>query len=237
MTKRYIKTLAVLLMLIAGAGRAMAANPLEALGGIVSSLTSTDKFEVSDLCGTWSYQSPAVSFESDQALGKIGGTAASVAIEDKLKPYYERLGITSMTIAVDANAGFKIKLKRITLSGTVEKDGDNGNLVFNFNGLGKMKSFKLAARARKSATNVLSLTFDISKLVAIADKVASVANIATIKTAVGLLKSYDGIYAGAKLKKTSDKADTGAASDTKENAIDKNSAAEALKGIINSRRK
>ncbi|MCI8735181.1 MAG: DUF4923 family protein, partial [Clostridia bacterium] len=35
----------------------------------------TSKFEIADIQGTWSYQAPAVSFQSDNALNKIGGSA------------------------------------------------------------------------------------------------------------------------------------------------------------------
>lgn len=239
MKKTIIGAVAAAAILAGGAQSAMAVNPLEALGGIVTSLTSTTKFEVSDLQGTWSYQSPAVSFDSDQALNKIGGTAASVAVEDKLKPYYEKLGVTSMTLVVDADANFTMKIKAMTLTGTVSKDSDDGKLTFNFSAFGKLKLGSVSARAQKSATNVLTLTFDVSKVVAIADKVASVANLSTIKTVVNLLNSYDGIYAGAKFKKTGsatsqadvqtsipDDSGNTSASDVKSKA------AEALQGLL-----
>lgn len=62
--------------LMSAAPMATAGNPLEALGGIVSAFTATSKFEIADIQGTWSYQAPAVSFQSDNALNKIGGVAA-----------------------------------------------------------------------------------------------------------------------------------------------------------------
>ena len=179
-----------------------AGNPLEALVGIVSSLTSTSKFEIKDLQGTWAYQSPAVSFKSDQALNKIGGTAASAALENKMAPYYTRLGLNTLVLTMDADGNFEMKIKTITLKGVAVKDSDSGALTFNFNAFGKTNIGKIAAEAQKSATGVLTLTFDVSRVIAIVDKIASVANLQSVSTLSSLLKSYDGIYAGARLKKS-----------------------------------
>lgn len=195
------KTLASIALLIVAIFAASAANPLETLGGIVTNLTSTSKFELSSLEGTWTYQSPAVSFKSDQALNKIGGVAASAAVEDKLKTYYDRLGINSLVLTVDADANFTMKIKSATLSGTISKDADSGELVFAFSAFGKKSLGKISAMASKSATGVLTLTFDVTRAVEIAKKVASVANMSTITAATKMLDSYDGIYAGAKFTK------------------------------------
>ncbi|MDE6300670.1 MAG: DUF4923 family protein [Muribaculaceae bacterium] len=178
-----------------------AGNPLDALSGLVSTITSTSKFELSDLNGTWNYMEPAISFKSDNALNKIGGTAASVAIVSKLKPYYEQLGINTMSLTVDADANFSMKIKSALLKGSITKDDDNGCLTFNFSAFGKIPLGKVSAKAEKSATGVLTLTFDVSRLVTIVDKVSEVARLSTVQSLVSLLKSYDGIYAGAKLKK------------------------------------
>lgn len=228
--------------LMSAAPMATAGNPLEALGGIVSAFTATSKFEIADIQGTWSYQAPAVSFQSDNALNKIGGVAASAAIESKLEPYYERLGLNTIVLTVDADGNFLMKIKGVSLKGTITKESDEGALTFNFSAVGKVSLGKISAQATKSATNVLTLTFDASKAIAVADKVASVANIQTLKTVSDLLKSYDGIYAGAKLKKTSSNTDTGAASSTTESTTDTGSsstskAAEALQNLLKGKNK
>lgn len=225
-----------------GAPCASADNPLDALGGIVTALTSSSKFEIADIAGTWSYQAPAVSFKSENALNKIGGVAASAAIESKLQPYYDRLGINTLTLTVDADANFLMKLKGVTLKGTITKESDQGALTFNFNAFGKIALGKISAQATKSATNVLTLTFDASRAIAVADKVASVAKIETLQTVANLLKSYDGIYAGAKLKKTSNSTDTGAAAssdaktDPDNGSGNTSKAAEALQNLIKNKK-
>lgn len=205
MIKKTLILAIVALVASLAAPESRADNPLKALGGLVSSLTSSSKFSLADLEGTWQYQSPAVSFDSDKALNKIGGAAASAAIEDKMKPYYERIGLNSLQLNVataDSVSNFQMKVRGITLKGTVTKDGDEGALTFHFNALGKFKVGKISARAQKSMDNVLTLTFDIKGFLEIVKKVAAVSGSQQVQSLTKLLDSYDGVYAGAKLKKT-----------------------------------
>lgn len=176
-------------------------NPLGALGGILSGLTARSDFKIEDLKGTWKYNSPAVTFKSDNAIQKIGGSAAATALENKIKPYYERFGVTSLVMTVNSDLTFEMKLKKGTLKGNLEKD-DDGNLKFNFNAFGKIKLGTMSAFATKSGST-LNLTFDVSKLITIIKTVASVTNNSTLSTMTKLLESYDGLYAGFKLKKAS----------------------------------
>ncbi len=95
-----------------------------------------------------------------------------------------------------------MQLKRGSLKGTLSKD-EEGNLQFNFNALGKIKLGKISAFATKSGST-LNLTFDVSKLISIVKTVSSVSGSASLNTISSLLSSYDGIYAGFKLNRTSD---------------------------------
>ena len=47
-------------------------NPLGSLGSVISNLTASSSFELADLQGTWDYQSPAVTFQSDNVIQKAG---------------------------------------------------------------------------------------------------------------------------------------------------------------------
>ena len=174
-------------------------NPLGSLGSVISSLTASSSFELADLQGTWDYQSPAVTFQSDNVIQKAGGAAAASTIEGKMAPYYEKAGITSLQLTVDAENNFTMKLKRGSLKGTVSKD-EQGNLEFNFSAFGKIKLGKVSAFATKSG-NTLNLTFDVSKLISIVKSVSSVSGISSLNTISSLLSSYDGIYAGFKLNR------------------------------------
>jgi hypothetical protein len=169
------------------------------LGSLVSNATASSNFEVSDLVGSWSYVSPAVSFTSDNVLQSLGGAAASTAIEDKLATYYKAAGLNNITLTVASDQSFTMKLRFGSLKGTITKDSNN-QLVFNFMAFGTYSIGSIAAEATKSGST-LNLTFDAKKVIEVAQTVSAVTNNSTLTSAMSLLSSYDGIYIGFKLKK------------------------------------
>lgn len=169
------------------------------IGGIISDLTGSSEFEINQLVGSWKYASPSVAFKSEDVMTNVGGAATSGLIESKLEPYYQTAGISALNLTVDSNLKFTMTIKSATLSGTIEK-GENGTLIFNFNAFEKIKIGKVTTYAEKSGNN-LSLTFDVSKLISVAEKISSIANNETFKNAVTLLKKYDGIYIGFNVTK------------------------------------
>ena len=171
---------------------------LGAIGSFVNSVTANSNFSVDDLVGTWNYTSPAVTFDSENALKNVGGAAAATAVESKLEPYYTRLGFDKTSLVVDADHNFTLKMGLLTLKGTIEKD-DEG-MVFSFSAFGKVSLGQVRANATKSGST-LNLTFDATKMVQLLTKVSSVLNSTAINTLTTLLNSYDGIYMGFKLKK------------------------------------
>lgn len=171
----------------------------ERISGAVTSLVASDKFELDDLTGTWSYMSPAVTFASDNALQKIGGAAAASGIEAKIEPYYTRIGLTNLVITVAEDHSFTMKAKMATLKGTITQN-DNGELTFNFSALKKIPLGKVSARASK-AGDTLILTFDVSRLISLMEKVSAISGSSSVKALSKMLSSYDGLYAGFKLKR------------------------------------
>lgn len=172
---------------------------LNALGGIVSNATASDKFSVDEIVGSWKYSAPAIAFKSDNALQNIGGAAAATTIESKLEPYYKRLGFQKTSLEVAADHSFTLKLGVLTLQGTIEKD-EQENLQFNFSAFGKVNLGSVDAKATKSGDN-LNLTFDATRLIEILTKISSKLNNSTLTTIANLLNSYDGVYMGFKLTK------------------------------------
>ncbi len=170
------------------------------IGNILGDIVSTDKIELNQLVGTWDYSSPAVSFQSDNILKKVGGSVASSTIEDKLKVYYEKAGLTNLSLTIDESSKFTMKAKYATLQGTIEK-GENGTFIFKFNAFGQIKIGQLVAYTSLSG-NTLSLTFDVKKLIELAKMISQISNSSTVKGAIQLFESYDGVNAGFKLKKS-----------------------------------
>lgn len=172
---------------------------LGSLGSLIGNVVANNKFSIDDLVGTWSYSSPAVSFQSENALMKIGGAGAATAVENQLAPYYQRLGFTNTSLTVDADHNFTLKMGLLVLKGTVEKDEEDNGLVFNFNAFGKISLGKVKANATK-AGKTLNLTFDATRLIQMLTKISSKLNIKTLSTLSTILNNYDGIYIGYKLK-------------------------------------
>lgn len=172
---------------------------LGSLGSLIGNVVANNKFSVDDLVGTWSYSSPAVSFQSENALMKIGGAGAATAVENQLAPYYQRLGFTNTSLTVDADHNFTLKMGLLVLKGTVVKDEEDNGLVFNFNAFGKISLGKVKANATK-AGKTLNLTFDATRLIQMLTKISSKLNIKTLSTLSTILNNYDGIYIGYKLK-------------------------------------
>lgn len=174
-------------------------SKLGALGSMLGGLIASDNLTPSDLVGTWKYASPAVSFKSDNFLQKAGGAAAAVAVENKLEPYYSKIGFTNLVLTVEADSTFTMKFKRATLSGSISKENDN--FIFNVKIGNKISLGKMTAYITKSGSSI-DLTFDVTKLVTIMQKVASISGNSTISTVSDLLNSYDGICAGYTLNKS-----------------------------------
>lgn len=170
------------------------------LGGVLDNVLGTKDIKLENLVGTWTYSSPAISLESDNALQKIGGAAATGAIEQKLAPYYQKAGVTDLVLTVNQDYTFTMKMRMATMSGVIEKE-ENGGLIFNFKAFNKINLGKVQTMA-SLAGNSLTLTFDVSKLKSVVEKVATVSNNQTFKSVSTLLSAYEGIYAGFKVTKT-----------------------------------
>ncbi len=169
------------------------------IGNVLGNIVATDNVELSQLIGSWNYSSPAVGFQSDDILKKVGGSAVSAKIENDLKKYYAKVGFDNVQLSIAEDASFVMKTKYATLKGDIEK-GENGIFVFNFKAFGRVKLGSLKAYTTLSG-NTLSLTFDIKKLVELAKKVSKYTNVSTIQSIISLVDSYEGITAGFKLKK------------------------------------
>ena len=109
-------------------------------------------------------------------------------------------GLTSLKLTINEDSTFTFKLRVTSLSGTISRDEESGNFVFTFQALKKIKIGSMEAYVIKNG-NQMSLTFDVSKLITIIEKVGSVSGNSTIKGVSALLNQYDGITAGFKLKR------------------------------------
>lgn len=157
---------------------------------------------VEKLAGTWSYTAPAVTFKSDNFLLKAGGAAAATTIENKLEPYYKTAGLTSLVVTIQTDSTFTFKAKRMTLSGTISRDEKAGTYIFKFKALKSINVGSMEAYIALNGSNAMDLTFDVSRLMTIIQKVGAISGNSTIKGVSSLLNQYDGLTAGFSLKRT-----------------------------------
>lgn len=170
------------------------------LSGVIEGVFTKTNLSLQDLTGEYKAEGPAVTFKSDNFLQKAGGIAGAAAIESKLKPYYEQYGLNNMTLTVDTAANFTMKIKSLSLKGTISPQDSDGAFTFNFNVMGiKLGGFK--AYIEKSGNN-LNLMFDASKLKSFISTVASLTGNSMAKALGSILDSYDGACIGWKMVNT-----------------------------------
>ncbi|MCM1291563.1 MAG: DUF4923 family protein [Prevotella sp.] len=169
------------------------------LSNLIEGVFSTSKLEVEDLAGQWTSDGSAVQFKSENFLKKAGGVAAAAAVETKLNPYYEKLGLNGAVFTIQTDGSFTMELKRMSLKGNITKL-ENGNFNFSFKVLG-MNIGNIETYVSKS-TNGMDIMFDADKLIKIVDMISSVSGSKTAKTITNILKGYDGICVGFRVTKT-----------------------------------
>ncbi len=170
---------------------------LSGLKGAVEGMIAKSDLTAADLVGDYKYSAPAVSLQSDNALQKLGGSAATGVIVDKLAPYYQKAGLTSMTATFREDGTCEFKVKKATVTGTYERN-ESGDFTFNFKAVKKIPLGKMNAHVEKIGRK-LTLTFDASKLIKLVNAVASVSGQSSLQAAAKMLNSYDGLYAGFEL--------------------------------------
>lgn len=170
---------------------------LSGLKGAVEGMIAKSDLTAADLVGDYKYSAPAVSLQSDNALQKLGGSAATGVIVDKLAPYYQKAGLTSMTATFREDGTCEFKVKKASVTGTYERN-ESGDFTFNFKAVKKIPLGKMNAHVEKIGKK-LTLTFDASKLIKLVNAVASVSGQSSLQAAAKMLNSYDGLYAGFEL--------------------------------------
>lgn len=170
---------------------------LSGLKGAVEGMIAKSDLTAADLVGDYKYSAPAVSLQSDNALQKLGGSAATGVIVDKLAPYYQKAGLTSMTATFREDGTCEFKVKKATVTGTYERN-ESGDFTFNFKAVKKIPLGKMNAHVEKIGKKI-TLTFDASKLIKLVNAVASVSGQSSLQAAAKMLNNYDGLYAGFEL--------------------------------------
>lgn len=182
-------------------GNLGAGNAGDIIGNVIDGVFSSSNITVADIAGSYVSDGPAVTFKSENFLQKAGGIAGAATLESKLAPYYSQYGLTGLTLDIDKDSNFTMKVKGIKLSGTIIKNEGDGTFDFNLQALG-MNVGKFTAYIEKSLGN-LKVMFDADKLLQIISTVAKFTGNSVAGALGDLLGSYDGACIGFKMSKTS----------------------------------
>ena len=167
------------------------------LTNVLGSLIGTTKVEPAQLAGTWQYSQPAVAFESEDVLNKIGGTAVATTVEKKVAAQLTKLGISSgamtLTFATDSTFTCKIKTKTVTGKYTVK----DATIQFTF-----VTGKTISANVKLTGT-VLQVSFKADKLLTFVQTVSSLAKTSnqTLTAITSMVNSYKGMQLGLKFNK------------------------------------
>ncbi len=192
-----------------------------ALGNIVEGVFTKTDLTVADIVGEWTSTGSAVTFQSDNFLKKAGGSAAAGAVENQLDQYYSKFGLTGAVLKIDQDSTFTLTIKKLPIKGTLSVKS-KGVFNFNFSAGGIMKLGSMAAYVEKTPTGI-NVMFDADKIKKIMTLAASISGNKMVSAADKILKEYDGICIGFKMKGES--ASQGSSSTV-------NSAVDALKGLF-----
>jgi len=166
------------------------------IGDVFSSVIGMDKLSKSQLVGTWNYNHPGVAFTSENLLARAGGEAAANQIEQRLSPYYQRMGISSGNtyITFKADGSFSAKVDGKAWNGTYTLNESTGELQMQ-------GMFLNITGYAKRTTEGISLLFESKKVLTMMQTVAAMSGNSNIQQIGEICKNYDGIRMGFDLKK------------------------------------
>ena len=161
------------------------------IGGVIGQLLGGTT-SASSIVGTWVYTGPSVQFESENLLAKAGGAVASNAVVNKIDPYYQAIGITpgAFAITFNSNNTCSYTMRGQTYNGTYQFDPSTHQITIQ----GQILTFPKAYVT--VSANQMAMTFDASKLLTLAQGLASASQNSTLSTISSLSKSFNGMKTG-----------------------------------------
>ena len=168
-------------------------------GGVINAITSViglDKVSAQNLIGSWTYSGPGCAFTSENLLAKAGGEVAAAQIEEKVKPYYDQVGISASNTQITFNQDgtFSSKIAGTNFSGTYTFDESSQQI--------KLKGMLLSINCyTKREINGISILFEAKKLLTVLQTMSALSGNANLQTIGDLSKQYDGVRVGFDMKR------------------------------------
>lgn len=183
---------------------ASAQSWMDLLGGLFGGSSSSSQNEEKivekypeSVTGTWAYSSPAVVFTGDDIVAKIGGSVAASTISEQMSAYYTKAGVTPQTCTLQfrKNGKFNVKADKHEMEGRYSYNASTGALSVTFT-QEELGTRTFIGKVSEVASGI-SITFDASKVVAVAKEVPSVSGDSRMMSLIGIVEQYKGLYVGA----------------------------------------
>ena len=168
-------------------------------GSVINAITSViglDKVSAQNLIGSWSYSGPGCAFTSENLLAKAGGEVAAAQIEEKVKPYYDQVGISASNTQITFNQDgtFSSRIAGTNFSGTYTFDESSQQI--------KLKGMLLSINCyTKREINGISILFEAKKLLTVLQTMSALSGNANLQTIGDLSKQDDGVRVGFDMKR------------------------------------
>ena len=165
---------------------------------VQAALIGTQTVTVKQLVGTWTYQQPALVFESNNLLNQVGAAAFTEKAEKSTAGYLSKFGVKagSLSITFNDNGHYSATLKGRTISGTYKLNGATLTLVAPQGVVTVPVNAKLQNNQLQLAAHADKLLPLLQTLIGSASQVTEQA-----ATITSVLKQYKGAFLGLKLKK------------------------------------
>ena len=190
---------AVACMLMAGCGNMNQVLSAMQNGGVINAITSViglDKVTAQNLIGSWTYSGPGCAFTSENLLAKAGGEVAAAQIEEKIRPYYEQVGISASNTQITFNQDgtFTSRIAGTNFSGTYTFNEASQQI--------KLKGLLLSINCyTKREINGISILFEAKKLLTVLQTMSALSGRTDLQTISDLSKQYDGVRVGFDMKR------------------------------------
>ena len=190
---------AVACILMAGCGNMNQVLSAMQNGGVINAITSViglDKVTAQNLIGSWTYSGPGCAFTSENLLAKAGGEVAAAQIEEKIRPYYEQVGISASNTQITFNQDgtFTSRIAGTNFSGTYTFNEASQQI--------KLKGLLLSINCyTKREINGISILFEAKKLLTVLQTMSALSGRTDLQTIGDLSKQYDGVRVGFDMKR------------------------------------
>lgn len=198
--KRLILLFAALCL---NAGTLSAQSWLDALKNVASSAIDSatgGKLTANAIYGTWNYSQPGIKLSSeDDILSDLAASAATSTIQNKMAPYFEKVGIKAgvCKFTFNSDGTFSSTFGKRTHTGTFTFEPEGNNLSLKYDS-GLLKLGAIPAFAYMNGTD-LQILFPMDKLLAILQSLGSRSS--SLSTITSLLNKYDSIKIGFEFSK------------------------------------